>query len=75
MLLTRISALALSLAISFAEILGNVSLTLVLSVFFSLEKDSVLRFLIRVIGGKGDKQQKIHDKLVTLYNKLQLWLK
>jgi len=74
-LLTRISALALSLAISFAEILGNVSLTLVLSVFFSLEKDSVLRFLIRVIGGKGDKQQKIHDKLVTLYNKLQLWLK
>jgi len=73
--LTGISAFALQIATSLVSLLWQASLVLVLSLFFTIEKKWVLDFVVRLLWEDEEKSFYIRKRMLTLYRKLQLWLK
>lgn len=57
---------------SSVSIWWQVSLVIVLSIFFSLNQHELFAFVVRLFGKKADVAQ---ARMVVLYDKLQLWLK
>lgn len=59
----------------FAQTLWQVSLVVVLAIFFSIEKAWVLRFMVKSLSkNKGDVAY-VHERVIAVYSKLQLRLK
>lgn len=64
---------AVNLAWSIVWFIKEISIILTLAVLFSIQKDSVMKFLANLGGEKSYKQ--IYMKLERIYKKLWIWLK
>lgn len=73
--ISYLTGFALKTLTSFLTISSKVSILLVLAVFFSIEKDRVLSFWVSFLSKQKTDVSHVHERIVTVYSKLQLWLK
>lgn len=73
--ISYLTSFALKTLSSFLTISSKVSILLVLAVFFSIEKDRVLAFWVSFLSKQKTNVSHVHERIVTVYSKLQLWLK
>ncbi len=73
--LSNLSVFARKATTWFAQTLWQVSLVVVLAIFFSIEKEWVLRFIVKSFSRRKSDVAHVHERVVTIYSKLQLWLK
>ncbi len=69
----NIGNLAVSAVGTFINVITQTSIVLTLSVLFSIQKDSVMKFIARLGGEK--KYKFVYMKLERIYKKLGIWLK
>ena len=72
---SNISSMALSLVWSIFTILGQIALVLTIAVFFSIEKERVIRFFVHHTSSTLTYTQFMSEKVDIFYKKMGTWLK
>ena len=72
---SNIGSMALSLVWSIFTILGQIALVLTIAVFFSIEKERVIRFFVHHTSSTLTYTQFMSEKVDIFYKKMGTWLK